>query len=60
MTENLEKKINVSEDGFDLCISCGTKTKYKTETNVDVRVGYIDGAGQLCDTCYEPLIGVKK
>ena len=39
---NLEKY--VSEDGFDLCVMCETKTEYKTF--------YVDGAGQLCPKCY--------
>lgn len=59
MTQSLDKKM-VSEDGFDLCVSCGTKTIYKTETHIDARRHYIEGAGQLCDTCYETLGGTKK
>jgi hypothetical protein len=54
MTEDLEKKM-VSGDGYDLCVSCGTKTVYKTERHIDTRMHYIEGAGQLCDNCYKTL-----
>jgi len=57
MTKNLEM---ISKDGHDLCVSCGAKTQYKTETHIDVRVHYVEGAGQLCDNCYETLEGTKK
>lgn len=38
----------VSEDGFDLCVICGKKSPYYSHASVDLRVGYIDGAGQSC------------
>ena len=59
MTEDLVRKM-VSEDGFDLCVSCSTKTAYKTEAHIDARRNYIEGAGQLCGNCYETLEGIKK
>jgi len=36
----------------DLCIICGKETAYDFETHIDYRVGYVEGAGQLCYTCY--------
>lgn len=36
----------------DLCILCGKETTYDFETHIDYRVGYIEGAGQLCHSCY--------
>ena len=36
----------------DLCIMCGKETAYDFETHIDYRVGYIEGAGQLCYQCY--------
>jgi len=36
----------------DKCIMCGKETAYDFETHVDFRTGYIEGAGQLCYTCY--------
>jgi hypothetical protein len=39
-------------DEFDHCILCGVETAYKRSTHVDMRLGYIEGAGQLCPSCY--------
>jgi hypothetical protein len=36
----------------DLCIMCGKETAYDFETHIDYRVGYVEGAGQLCHNCY--------
>jgi hypothetical protein len=36
----------------DTCILCGVETPYEFETHVDMRIGYIEGAGQLCRACY--------
>ena len=36
----------------DTCIMCGVETAYDIETHVDMRLGYIEGAGQLCAECY--------
>ena len=36
----------------DTCILCGVETAYDETTHVDMRVGYIEGAGQLCVTCF--------
>ena len=36
----------------DVCILCGTETPYDESTHIDMRVGYIEGAGQLCIKCY--------
>jgi len=45
----------------DHCVSCGAETSYNSETHVDLRVGYIEGAGQLCNKCYtKEYIGEAK
>ncbi len=36
----------------DLCIMCGKETAYDFETHIDYRIGYVEGAGQLCYSCY--------
>jgi hypothetical protein len=41
----------------DHCILCGVETPYDFETHVDLRMGYIDGAGQLCSKCYDEGTG---
>ena len=37
---------------FDHCVLCGVETAYKRNTHIDMRIGYIEGAGQLCSKCY--------
>ena len=40
------------KDEFDHCVLCGVETAYKRSTHIDMRHGYIEGAGQLCSKCY--------
>lgn len=37
----------------DKCVMCGEETPYDETINIDLRVGYIEGGGQLCIDCYE-------
>lgn len=39
----------------DVCVLCGVETPYDYETHVDLRLGYIEGAGQLCAKCYRKV-----
>jgi len=32
-------------------VKCGEKTMYKKNVHIDKRMGYIEGAGQLCTSC---------
>lgn len=45
---HLPKKNEYVENGFDKCVVCGKVSPYKTITNIDMRVGYVEGAGQGC------------
>ena len=35
----------------EICILCGKETTVDINTHIDFRVGYIEGAGQLCTEC---------
>lgn len=48
----LKAESKMLADEYDTCIMCDTKTPYKRSTHIDMRVGYIEGAGQLCEKCY--------
>jgi hypothetical protein len=37
----------------ETCILCGNETTVDINTHVDFRIGYIEGAGQLCISCYQ-------
>ena len=48
----LEAENKAKANEYDHCVLCGKETVYKRSTHVDMRVGYIEGAGQLCASCY--------
>lgn len=37
---------------YEKCVICETETPYKITEHIDLRHGYIEGCGQLCETCY--------
>ena len=39
----------------DKCVSCDVETKYSEHDHIDFRIGYIEGAGQLCLDCYDDI-----
>lgn len=40
---------------YDCCVLCGKNTDVKRDMSIDLRTGYVEGAGQLCPTCWEKL-----
>ena len=36
----------------EICILCGEATNVDINTPIDFRFGYVEGAGQCCETCY--------
>lgn len=43
---------NEKANQVEICVLCGAETPYKFYEHVDMRNGYIDGCGQLCEKCY--------
>ena len=45
--------ISILEDNTekDKCVKCGEKTMYEKNVHIDRRMGYVEGAGQLCTSC---------
>jgi hypothetical protein len=37
----------------DKCILCGEDSNYDSNVHIDYRIGYIEGAGQLCSVCHK-------
>jgi hypothetical protein len=37
----------------DHCMICKVETAYDKNTHIDMRMGYIEGFGQLCPNCYD-------
>ena len=49
--ELVRKKMNEILEGsseFDVCVICGKKSPYTMNTNIELRIGYVEGAGQGC------------
>ena len=47
--------MNLNE--LDQCVSCWEDTEYTKGTNIHYRNFYIEGAGQLCESCYINIYG---
>jgi hypothetical protein len=37
---------------MDTCVLCGKETEYPKKLHIDYRMHYIEGAGQLCEECF--------
>jgi len=37
---------------YEPCVMCGEATPYRKSDNIDIRMNYVEGAGQLCEGCY--------
>jgi hypothetical protein len=35
------------------CVMCGGETQYNIYDHINIRYGYIEGMGQLCNPCYQ-------
>jgi len=44
-----------NEVDYESCIICGVITDIPVTLNIDYRLHYIEGAGQLCQTCFHKL-----
>jgi hypothetical protein len=42
----------VKPDEYEVCVMCGEKTDVLKSTDINFRIGYVEGAGQLCLNCY--------
>ena len=47
--------MNLNE--LDQCVSCWKDTEYTKGTNIHYRNFYVEGAGQLCESCYIKIYG---
>ena len=45
---HLPKASDYIENGYDKCVVCGKVSPYKTTTDINMRIGYVEGAGQGC------------
>ena len=40
---------------IESCVQCGEPTLYRITDHIDTRIGYVEGAGQLCIDCHRKL-----
>ena len=43
----------------DKCVTCDVETKYSRHDHIEYRIGYIEGAGQLCLDSYGKIYGLE-
>ncbi len=41
---------------YEVCVVCKKKTDVRIDESITRRYTYIEGAGQLCPSCYKKLI----
>ena len=39
----------------DKCVVCNKTTKYAKTDHIFIREGYVEGAGQLCESCFSDV-----
>jgi len=49
---NAEQKQRKETNPIEQCVMCGADTQYRFHDHIDLRVGYVEGAGQLCKECW--------
>lgn len=37
---------------FEVCVLCGKRTDVPKSQPIELRIGYVEGAGQLCHNCW--------
>ena len=42
-------------NSIEKCVSCGEETPYKFSDNIFNRKWYVEGAGQLCESCFNKI-----
>ncbi|HOK20686.1 MAG TPA: hypothetical protein PLX73_00975 [Candidatus Paceibacterota bacterium] len=43
----------------DRCVVCAKQTPYTKKVHINLRRYYVEGAGQLCQRCYERIYGTE-
>ena len=48
--------IDENEISWDLCVVCGQKSPYTSDTDIRERLAYIEGVGQCCNIHYSSVV----
>jgi len=52
--------MEILSNEMEVCVSCHEITDCPLDTPIDLRKTYIEGAGHLCEDCYENIYNLKK
>mgnify|MGYP003627528785 FL=1 len=55
LLSNINKLELLKKLNKDKCVNCDTVTTYNMDTNIMERNYYVEGAGQLCEKCYNKI-----
>lgn len=58
--EHSIKRFKKEIGNYDKCVSCNAITPYKKSTPVHERENYVEGAGQLCNSCNTKIYGKEQ
>ena len=56
----MNEEVRDSKAVKDKCVSCERDTLYDQHHHVDFRIGYVEGAGQLCLDCYDKIYVLER
>ncbi len=42
---------------YDKCVMCNKETEFLINEHIDYRKWYVEGAGQLCNGCWDNIYG---
>ena len=45
-------RINHNTNSLERCVICNQNTQYRFNTHIETRGTYVEGCGQLCNSCY--------
>ena len=45
-------RINHNSNPVECCVLCKQETQFKFNTHIETRGTYVEGCGQLCNSCY--------
>ncbi len=50
-----KRKIDLSKSEIEHCVVCKAPTPFKKKDPIKIRTGYVEGGGQLCNSCEKEL-----
>jgi hypothetical protein len=56
---NFRSKEEKQTEDTEKCVLCGEDTNVPKTENIDNRAFYVEGAGQLCESCYNKVYGPR-